>query len=205
MRTVYSAMVAAYPEVYKLEDHYHIGVTRIHDQINSSAKTIFWVLFAASGLLFVIASSNVANLVLARAGAPGAGARRALRVGSGPAVLRRSLLAESLVLCGSGAVGGQFFSRFRWSSPGSICGAVFRARKRDDARFQPGVVRRRARFARCCFSGIHPPASLHGHFRSGLAWPAAEPASQGSSRRLRFSLSFRSRLRSSCWPDRVRS
>ena len=38
----------------------------MHDQINSTANTILWVLFAASGLLFVIASSNVANLVLAR-------------------------------------------------------------------------------------------------------------------------------------------
>jgi ABC-type antimicrobial peptide transport system permease subunit len=39
-------------------------VTRIHDQINSRANTVLWVLFAASGLLFVIACSNVANLVL---------------------------------------------------------------------------------------------------------------------------------------------
>jgi ABC-type antimicrobial peptide transport system permease subunit len=39
----------------------------MHDQINSRAHTILWVLFAASGLLFVIACSNVANLFLARA------------------------------------------------------------------------------------------------------------------------------------------
>ena len=39
----------------------------MHDQINSRAQTILWVLFAASGLLFVIACSNVANLILARA------------------------------------------------------------------------------------------------------------------------------------------
>ena len=38
----------------------------MHDQINARANTILWVLFAASGLLFIIASSNVANLVLAR-------------------------------------------------------------------------------------------------------------------------------------------
>ena len=63
---VYGAMVAAHPEVYKPEDHFTIDVTRMHDQINSRANTILWVLFAASGLLFVIASSNVANLVLAR-------------------------------------------------------------------------------------------------------------------------------------------
>ena len=66
LRTRYAAILAAHPEVYKPADHYKIGVTRMHDQINSRANTILWVLFAASGLLFVIACSNVANLVLAR-------------------------------------------------------------------------------------------------------------------------------------------
>jgi predicted permease len=102
--TVYASMLAAHPETYKPEDHYKIDVTRMHDQINSRANTILWVLFAASGLLFVIASSNVANLVLARAvrREPELAVRSAL--GAGRAALRRSLLAESLVLCGSGAL-----------------------------------------------------------------------------------------------------
>jgi putative ABC transport system permease protein len=104
LNTVYASMVAAHPETYKPEDHYKIDVTRMHDQINSRANTILWVLFAASGLLFVIASSNVANLVLARTvrREPELAVRAAL--GAGRAALRRSLLAESLVLCGSGAL-----------------------------------------------------------------------------------------------------
>jgi putative ABC transport system permease protein len=104
LQTVYSAMTAAHPEVYKPEDHYKIEVTRMHDQINSRANTILWVLFSASGLLFVIASSNVANLVLARTvrREPELAVRSAL--GASKPVLRRSLLAESLVLCGSGAI-----------------------------------------------------------------------------------------------------
>jgi predicted permease len=104
LRSVYGAMVAAHPEVYKPEDHFRIDVTRMHEQINSRANMILWILFAASGLLFVIASSNVANLVLARTvrREPELAIRSAL--GASPAVLRRSLLAESLVLCGSGAV-----------------------------------------------------------------------------------------------------
>jgi putative ABC transport system permease protein len=104
LRSVYGAMVAAHPEVYKPEEHFKIDVTRIHEQINSRANTILWILFAASGLLFVIASSNVANLVLARTvrREPELAIRSAL--GAGTAVLRRSLLAESLVLCGSGTV-----------------------------------------------------------------------------------------------------
>jgi predicted permease len=104
VRSVYGAMVAAHPEVYKPEDHFRVDVTRMHEQINSRANTILWILFAAAALLFVIASSNVANLVLARTvrREPELAIRSAL--GASTRVLRRSLLAESLVLCGSGAM-----------------------------------------------------------------------------------------------------
>src|SRR5277367_2192717 len=44
LRTRYAAMVQAHPEVYKSADRYQIGVTRMHDQINSRANTILWVL-----------------------------------------------------------------------------------------------------------------------------------------------------------------
>src|SRR5580692_6838709 len=104
LRTRYAAILAAHPEVYKTANHYRIDVRRMHEQINSRANTILWVLFAASGLLFVIACSNVANLVLARTvrREPELAVRSAL--GAGTAALRRSLLAESLVLCGSGVL-----------------------------------------------------------------------------------------------------
>ena len=104
VRSVYGAMVAAHPAVYKPDDHFQIDVTRMHEQINSRANTILWILFAAAALLFVIASSNVANLVLARTvrREPELAIRSAL--GASHAVLRRSLLGESLVLCGSGAL-----------------------------------------------------------------------------------------------------
>jgi hypothetical protein len=104
LRSVYGGLVAAHPEVYNPKDHFTIDVTRMHEQINSRANTILWILFAASGLLFVIASLNVANLLLARTvrREPELAIRSAL--GASNAVLRRSLLAESVVLCGSGAV-----------------------------------------------------------------------------------------------------
>jgi len=104
LRTAYGAMVAAHPEVYKPEDHYQIDVTRMHDQINARANTILWILFAASGLLFVIASSNVANLVLARTVRRESELAIRSALGASNATLRRSLLAESLILCGSGAI-----------------------------------------------------------------------------------------------------
>ncbi len=104
LNTVYGAMTAAHPEVYKPGDHYQIQVTRMHEQINARANTVLWVLFAASGLLFVIASSNVANLVLARTVRRESELQVRSALGASTAVLRRALLAESLVLCVSGAV-----------------------------------------------------------------------------------------------------
>jgi predicted permease len=99
-------MVAAHPEVYKPQDHYQIAVTRMHEQINSRARTILWVLFAASGLLFVIACSNVANLILARTVRRESELAVRSALGASTAALRRSLLAEAVVLCGSGALLG---------------------------------------------------------------------------------------------------
>jgi predicted permease len=104
LSTRHSAIIAAHPEVYKPADHYRIDVRRMHDQINSRANTVLWVLFAAAGLLFVIACSNVANLVLARTVRRESELAVRSALGAGTGALRRSLLAESLVLCGSGVL-----------------------------------------------------------------------------------------------------
>ncbi len=64
-----------------------------------------------SGLLFIIACANVANLILART------VRRegelAIReaLGASTGALRRTLLAESLLLCGAGAALGVLIAR----------------------------------------------------------------------------------------------
>jgi predicted permease len=104
LRTRYAAILAAHPEVYKADDHYQIAVRRMHEQINARANTILWVLFAASGLLFVIACSNVANLVLARTVRRESELAVRAALGATAAALRRSLLAESMVLCGTGVL-----------------------------------------------------------------------------------------------------
>jgi predicted permease len=104
LRTAYAAMLSAHPEVYKASDHFTIDVSRMHDQINSRANTILWVLFAAAALLFFIACSNVANLVLARTVRRESELAVRSALGASTAALRRSLLAESLILCLSGAL-----------------------------------------------------------------------------------------------------
>ncbi|HWG36242.1 MAG TPA: ADOP family duplicated permease [Terriglobales bacterium] len=102
LHTEYAAMLAAHPEAYHRDDQYTISVRRLHDEINARANTVLWVLFAASALLFVIAASNVANLVLARTVRRESELAVRAALGASTAALRRSLLAESLLLCGSG-------------------------------------------------------------------------------------------------------
>ncbi|WP_446742443.1 ADOP family duplicated permease [Silvibacterium acidisoli] len=104
LRTRYAAMLSQHTDIYRPDNHYQIEVKRMHEQINSRANTVLWVLFAAAGLLFVIACSNVANLVLARTVRRESELAVRSALGASTASLRRSLLAESLVLCGSGVL-----------------------------------------------------------------------------------------------------
>ncbi len=106
LRTAYAAMLSAHPEVYKPQYHFGIDARLLRDEINSSAWTILWLLFGASGLLFVIACSNVANLILARTVRRETELATRAALGASSAALRRQLLAEGLVLCGSGGLAG---------------------------------------------------------------------------------------------------
>jgi predicted permease len=106
LQAVYGVMVKAHPESYSAKADFRIDALLLRDQITSRARTVLLVLMAASMLVFVIASSNVANLILARTiRREGELAIRAA-LGAGTAALRRTLLAESLLLCGAGAALG---------------------------------------------------------------------------------------------------
>src|ERR1700733_7612988 len=106
LSSAYSAMKTEHPEAYAQESNFQIGVKLLRDQITSGARTVLLVLLAASGLVFIIACSNVANLILARTiRREGELAVRAA-LGASTAALRRVLLAESLLLCTAGAALG---------------------------------------------------------------------------------------------------
>jgi putative ABC transport system permease protein len=106
LRTVHGAMMRQHPEAYPAKADFRIDAVRLRDQITLKARTVLLVLLAASLLVFVIACSNVANLILARTvRREGELAIRAA-LGAGAAALRRTLLAESLLLCGAGAALG---------------------------------------------------------------------------------------------------
>jgi predicted permease len=107
----HAAMVSANPDAYSKRADMKIHVSPLRAQIASPARTILLVLLAAAGVVFIIACSNVANLILARSvRREGELAVRAA-MGASNGALRRTLLAESLVLCGAGAVLGIVLAR----------------------------------------------------------------------------------------------
>src|SRR5436309_15590044 len=104
LRAVHGAIVKEHPEAYQTQADFRIDAVNLRDQIISPARTVLLVLLAASALVFVVACSNVANLILARSvRREGELAVRAA-LGAGSGALRRTLLTESLLLCGAGAV-----------------------------------------------------------------------------------------------------
>jgi putative ABC transport system permease protein len=109
--TVYGSMTSQHPDVYSPQADFRISAVKLREQVTSGAKTVLLVLLAASGLIFIIACSNAANLILARTvRREGELAMRAA-LGATTGALRRVLLADSLLLCGAGALLGVISAR----------------------------------------------------------------------------------------------
>src|SRR5713226_4056817 len=106
LRSVYGSITHVHPEAYPAKGDYQISAKLLREQITSGARTVLLVLLAASALVFIIACSNVANLILTRTvRREGELATRAA-LGASTGALRRMLLAEGLLLCGAGAAVG---------------------------------------------------------------------------------------------------
>jgi predicted permease len=111
LRRAHETIVKQYPEAYSAKADFRVEARLLRDQITSRARTVLLVLLAASALIFVIALANVANLILARTvRREGELAIRAA-LGASNAALRRTLLAETLLLCGAGAALGVLIAR----------------------------------------------------------------------------------------------
>ena len=111
LTAAHAAMMGEHPEAYPAGAGVRLTVTPLRDQITAPARPVLLLLLAAAAVVFVIACSNVANLILARAvRREGELAVRAA-LGASRGALRRTLLAESLVLCGAGAVLGVVLAR----------------------------------------------------------------------------------------------
>lgn len=102
----YDSIRHDYSEAYPAQGAFAIRAVPLREQLTTNARTVLIVLFAAALLLFVIACSNVANLILARTVRRESELAVRAALGAHPLALRRLLLAESLVLCGLGALAG---------------------------------------------------------------------------------------------------
>ena len=166
------------------------------------ARTVLLVLLAASVLVFVIACSNVANLILARTvRREGELAIRAA-LGASTAALRRTLLAESLLLCGAGAALGVLSARpmlailARYASRFSVRALDLTV----DSEHALGRRRSWPWSRRCCWRSCR--ACRRPTARTGSAWRAGGLRITGgtSAAAARSSRSRRSPRPSCCWP-----
>src|SRR5216684_433330 len=149
LRTVYASMIRQHPEAYSQKGDNRIHAVLLRDQITSGARTILWVLLAASILVFIIACSNVANLILARSmgrkqrsPAPHSPRRK-------PSALRRRRDSWR----------PQCASNGRHSC--SLRLALLRPRARTHHRLQHALGWRRTRHSRLRSPGVCPPPAFH--------------------------------------------
>ena len=111
LKIVYAGMKKEHPESYPVKADFQVDARLLRDQITSKARTVLWVLLAASGLVFIIACANVANLILARTIRRESELVVRAALGASIGALRRVLLAESVLLCGAGAALGVLSAR----------------------------------------------------------------------------------------------
>jgi predicted permease len=111
LTTVHASMMREHPEAYSALAQVQLQVKTLPDQLRSPARTILLLLMAAAAVVFVIACSNVANLILARSVRREAELALRAALGAGRGALRRTLLAESLLLCAAGALLGLMLAR----------------------------------------------------------------------------------------------
>jgi len=111
LEAAYARMLGEHPEIYSKGARFQLVVRPLRDQLTAPARTVLFLLLAAAFVVLAIACSNVANLILARSVRRERELQVRAALGAGSAALRRTLLAESLVLCGGGAVLGILLAR----------------------------------------------------------------------------------------------
>jgi predicted permease len=103
---VHASIMREHPDAYAASAHVQLQVSTLPEQLASPARAILLLLLAATAIVFVIACSNVANLILARSVRRETELAVRAALGASRGALRRTLLAESLLLCAAGAALG---------------------------------------------------------------------------------------------------
>ena len=108
MNAIREQMRREFPNEY---DAGSIAVVPLRDALTGPVRTALFVLFGAVGFVLLIASANVANLLLARSVTRQRELTLRTALGAGRARIVRQLLTESLMLSVAGALLGTLFAR----------------------------------------------------------------------------------------------
>ena len=145
LRAVHADIIRENPATYSKQSNFSISAVRLRDQITSRARTVLLVLLAASGLVFIVACSNVANLILARTVRregelcdPGRARRQPARAPANAARGKRAAVRHRRRARGPERAADGFGAR-------PLCVAVLDSRARFDCRLEHPVGRRRPR------------------------------------------------------------
>jgi predicted permease len=111
LTALHASLMREHPEAYSVRANVRLTVTPLRTQLAAPARPLLLILLTAAAVVFVIACSNVANLILARSVRRESELAVRAALGASRGALRRTLLAESLVLCGAGALLGLLLAR----------------------------------------------------------------------------------------------